>query len=66
MPCELPLNKVPEILELLWFKNNSLIKTELFLETMRGQAYVELLEIDIGLTIQEINDLQDILVHSAN
>ncbi|WP_285228700.1 hypothetical protein [Planococcus sp. ISL-110] len=36
MTYELPLNKVPEILELLWFKNNSLIKTELFLETMRG------------------------------
>ena len=66
MTYELPLNKVPEILELLWFKNNSLTKAELFLETVRGQEHVELLEIDIGLTNQEIKDLQDILVHSAN
>lgn len=66
MTSKFTFNKDLEILELLFFKNNSLITTKLFLGTVKGQKRVDLLEIDIDLTIQEINDLQDILVHSVN
>ena len=60
MTHELPLNKAPVILELLWFKNNSLSTSELFLEAMSGQKQIHLLEDDIDLTIQEIKDLKNI------
>lgn len=61
MPCKSFINKVPEILELLRFKNNSLIIDDVFLEKIAGQKHVDLLKNDIELTNQEIKDLQNIL-----
>jgi len=66
MPRKLTLNIVLDILELLSFKKCSLSTSELFLGTLRGHKHIELLEIDIDLTIQEITDLQNLLFRSVS
>lgn len=58
--------EICEINELLSFKTSSLIKSVLFLETVRGHERVWFLEDDIKLSTQEITDLKDLLVFSAN
>ena len=59
---ELTLYEVLEIHELLAFKKASLIKGQLFLETVAGQKYIVLLKDDIDFSIQEIDDLQNLLL----
>ncbi len=61
MPSNLTYKLVLDILELISFKKSSLTQTELFLRTSKKHKHVELLKIDIDLTIHETNDLQGML-----
>lgn len=62
----LDIYEVLEINELLSFKKSSLTKSELFLETVKNHERVWFLEDDIKLSTQEIIDLKDLLLFSAN
>lgn len=62
----LNIYEVLEINELLSFKTSSLIKSELFLETVKGHKRAWFLEDDIKLSTEEITDLKNLLVLSAN
>lgn len=58
--------EILEIHELIDFKTVSLVQSKLFLETVKGNFRVGLLETDIILGTQEITDLQNLLLHSNN
>ncbi|WP_372868617.1 hypothetical protein [Planomicrobium okeanokoites] len=51
-----------EIRELLSFKKSALTKTKLFFESVKEHHHTEVLEEDIELSIQEIEDLKNILI----
>lgn len=53
-----------EIRELLSFKKSALTKAKLFFESVREHYQTEALEEDIELSLQEIEDLKDILISS--
>lgn len=57
--------EITEIKELLVFKRNSLAKSKMFLKTVHNNRRTGSLEADIKLSIQEITDLEDFLIHSA-
>lgn len=62
---QLTFNEVLKINELVAFKTTSLLKSQLFLETVKGKNNTCLLEKDIDLSIQEIKNLQNLLFRSA-
>ena len=58
---QLTFSEVLKIYELLTFKSTSLIKSRLFLETVKDKKDTGLLEKDIDLSIQEIKNLRNLL-----
>ncbi|WP_084243684.1 hypothetical protein [Planomicrobium okeanokoites] len=65
MSSMLSLFEAVEIRELLSFKKSALTKTKLFLESVKEHYHTEVLEEDIELSIQEIEDLKNILIGSS-
>ncbi|WKA57045.1 hypothetical protein QWY16_11050 [Planococcus shenhongbingii] len=61
MTHQLTFYEVLKINELLAFQTTSLIKSKLFLETVKGKTNTCLLERDIDLSTQEIKNLRSLL-----
>lgn len=61
----LSLFEAVEIRELLSFKKAALTKTKMFFESVKEHYHTEVLEEDIELSIQEIEDLKNILIGSG-
>lgn len=57
--------EVMEIRELLSFKIASLTKSKLFFNNVKEQNRTDALKEDIELSIQEIDDLKNILIYSG-
>lgn len=56
--------EVMEIRELLSFKIASLTKSKLFFDNVKEQHHTHVLEEDIQQSIQEIEELKNILIYS--
>ncbi|MGK7377327.1 hypothetical protein ACSFXN_05760 [Planococcus sp. 1R117A] len=61
MPHQLTFYEVLKINELLAFQTTSLVKSKLFLATVKGKTNTRLLERDIDLSTQEIKNLRSLL-----
>lgn len=66
MPHVLTPFERKEIQELLTLKKRALNQSEIFLYRVEGHPHCHSLEADIELSSQEIEELEDLLVHSGS